>query len=177
MPSEATPPHQHITRPEDTYWAAGLSGEALAAESCRPLEAKPVERGLAAGAGLLAEGPAGRPGLSPHTLRGVDGAQEGLELGGAADVDQRRKGVQLQTGIVLVLVAQGVGQQGLGVGLVSADGERNGLTGWRRRCDGANRWPACSLNNKAKGELIVNSSLPAFLIVSFCSFLCSFSFF
>lgn len=156
-PSQARPRLLIATskRQEDTYWAAGVCAEALAAKPCRPLEAKLVEQRLAAGTGLLADGPAGRPGSSLHTLRGVDGAQKGLELGGATGVNQRRKGVQLQTGIVLAVVAQGVGQQRLGVGLVLADGDRDGLAGWRRSCDGTQHGMACaSLDQEAKRELM-----------------------
>lgn len=89
-----------------------------------------------------------------HTLGGVDGAQERLEVVGAAGVEKRRKGVQLQTGVILGAVAQGIGQHGLGVGLVLADGHRDGLTGWRRSCGGAHHGTACSLDKEAKRELV-----------------------
>lgn len=88
-----------------------------------------------------------------HTLRGVDGAQEGLELLRAASVEQWRKSVQLQTGIILAVVAQGVGQQCLRVGLIFADRDCDGLTDWRRSCGGAHHTIARSLDKKAKGRL------------------------
>lgn len=170
-PSQATLPHYHIQRQEDTYWVTGVGAEGLASESCRPLEAKLVEQRLAAGTGLLAEGPAGPPGLSLHTLRGVDGAQEGLELVRAARVEQWRKSVQLLTGIVLALVAQGVWQQCLGVGLILTDRDCDGLTGWGRCCGGAHHTSARSLDKKAKGSFTFCPSFhyPFFLFQHFLS--------
>lgn len=48
-------------------------------------------------------------------------------------MDERGKRVNLHACIVLVLVAQDVGQDGLRVRQVFAEGDGDPLTGWRRR--------------------------------------------
>lgn len=53
-------------------------------------------------------------------------------MGGAPGVDERCKSMDLHACVVLVLVAQDVGQDGFGVRLVFADGDGDPLTGWRR---------------------------------------------
>lgn len=122
----------HPSKIKITHLLAGVRAERFTPETLRPLEAKPVQHRLAAGSRLLTERPAGRSRFPQHTLGSVDGAQEGLYVGGAPGVDERRKRMNHQACVVLVLVAQDVGQDGLGVRQVFADGDGDPLTGWRR---------------------------------------------
>lgn len=55
-------------------------------------------------------------------------------MGGAVHLDQWDKLVQFQGCVLLVLVAQEVGQDGLGVRQVFADRKGDGLTGGRGHC-------------------------------------------
>lgn len=91
----------------------GLCGEGVTLEPIRPREAKLVHHWLTAGPGLLAERPAGRPRPSRHTLGSVDGAQERLQVSGALHLYKRIKLLYFQTRILLICVAQNVGQHRL----------------------------------------------------------------
>ena len=107
---------------------AGLSGKGFTPEGCRPHKTKRIHQWFAAGACVFTEGPAGGPRRPHHTLRGVDGAQEGLEVRGAAHFNQRKKLIHLQAGIVLRGVAQEVRQHSLRVGKASAQRDGDLLT-------------------------------------------------
>lgn len=114
-------------RPQ-TYVFTGFCGERFTAETFWPLEPKLLQERFAARPGPFTQRSAGRPRFPRHTLWSVDGAQERLQVRGARRMYERRKGVHFQGGIILMFVAQDVGQDGLGVGQVFAEGNGDRLT-------------------------------------------------
>lgn len=132
-----------------THVFAGLRAERFTLQGLGPPEPKGVHQGFAVGARVLAQGSAGRAGPLRHTLRGEDGAQERLEVGGAAHLHEGQELNHLQARGVLRLVAQDVGQGGVGVRQVSAERHRDPLA--RRRLSGAEAWNLGGRKHKSRG--------------------------
>lgn len=111
---------------------AGLVVEQVTSEWIGPVEPKLPEQRFASGVGLLTQRSAGRTRFARHTLGSIHRAQEGLQSRRAVYFNQRVKIVQIQTRLLLGLVAEGVGHYCLGVGQVRAQRNRDGLTFWGR---------------------------------------------
>lgn len=126
-----------LGRPQ-TYVFTGFCGERFTAETFWPLEPKLLQERFAASPGPFTKRSAGRPRFPRHALRSVDGAQEIVHVRGALRMYERRKGVHFQGGIILMCVAQDVGQDGLGVGHVFAQRNGDRLTRSRGFCCGRN---------------------------------------
>lgn len=126
------------------YLLTGIRRKIFTIQTFRPAEAKLVHYGLASGAGLLALSSARSPRISRLALGNVDGAQEGLELWRALDLDQREELVHLQACFILRGMAQSVGHDRLAVPEVFAQRNYDGLTcsGWISR---RGRWLLLSL--------------------------------
>lgn len=122
-------------------WAAGfgcvladadlpgsVDGESLAAESLRPLETEFIHQGFTSLPCTLAQGPTWGYGLLQHrAYRRIHGAEEELKVRRALDLDQRVELVHLQSGVLLVRVAQEVRHDGLVVRDVGAQRDGDGL--------------------------------------------------
>lgn len=107
---------------------AGLCGKCFTAESFWPMKAKTFQHWFAACSGLFTERSAGRLRCPRHTLRSINGAQERLHMRGACHLYEWCKCIYFQRCVVLVIVAQNVGQHCLSVMQVFAERHRDRLT-------------------------------------------------
>ena len=91
--------------------------EVVTVQVWRPLEPKLVHQLLAAVLSCQTERAAGRKWILKDCAdRGVDGAEEDLQVGRALDLDQGVELVHLHPRLLLLAVPQQVGQDGLVVG-------------------------------------------------------------
>lgn len=114
-----------------THVFAGLCAKCFAPQGVRPS----VHQGFAARLDLLAKSSAGRFSFSRHTLGNVDGAEERSQMSGAVHLYQVEELVHFEARFLLSLVAQHVGQDGLGVGQVIAERKSDRLAGRRGHCE------------------------------------------
>ena len=108
-----------------------LGRELRTVEGRRPGESEFLQHRLAARANRLAQRSA-RPDRNVHLLRAhghVNGAQEELQLTGAAVLDERRESLQLQLGVFLQIVAHQVGHGRLAVADAATKIQLDRLTG------------------------------------------------
>lgn len=99
-----------------------------AVQGLRPREAEAVHQGLAAGAGALAERPAGRYCLLDDGADGrVDSAQEEPQIRAALHLDERHVLVHLLAGVLLLLMIHQVRHDRLVVRDVHAEIDGDGL--------------------------------------------------
>lgn len=106
-----------------------MLGERVALEIGRPQEAELVHQGLAPVAGRETEGTTrGQRPVQDGAHGRIHRAQEHLQVGGAFHFDQGEELVHLHARVLLLLVVQNVGHDGLVVGDVHAERDRDRLT-------------------------------------------------